>query len=56
MMDNEKIRQFAIKLLREIEIDKTETVDIDSTNYDDGSEGLTITVTYPAMKGGEVNE
>ena len=51
-MNNEKLKQSAAKLLSDVDTDEIETIDVDSTNYDDGSSALTITVTYP-MKGGE---
>jgi|GEM_PF-2487525 len=51
-MNNEKLKESAVILLSDVDTDDIETIDVDSTKYDDGSSALTITVTYP-LKGGD---
>lgn len=35
-------------MLQGVETSETETIQVDVTDYDDGSAGLTIDITYPA--------
>lgn len=50
-MNNKKeLLNVAISALQNIELEKVETVDIDSTTYDDGSCRLTISIDYPEPK------
>lgn len=49
---NEKLKQSALKLIEDIDVGQIESIDISSSDYNDGTNGLTITLTYPA-KGGE---
>lgn len=52
MLSKEKIKQTALELLRDVDVKETESIDIDATDYDDGSSSLTISVTYPEKGGG----
>lgn len=50
-MDNKKeLINLALSALQNIEVEKVETVDINSTTYDDGSCRLTISIDYPEQK------
>ncbi|MBL5768404.1 hypothetical protein [Heyndrickxia sporothermodurans] len=49
-MKNEKMLTVAIEMLRELNPEEFETVQIDNTKYDDGSIGFTVCVTFPATK------
>ena len=53
-MNNKKeLLNLALSALKNIEVEKVETVDIDSTTYDDGSCRLTISIDYPECKDNE---
>lgn len=47
---NEEIIETAIKMLKELDLDEVETIQIDNTKYDDGSVGFNVGVTFPAKK------
>ncbi|MEB6549088.1 hypothetical protein MXL46_08260 [Heyndrickxia sporothermodurans] len=47
-MDNKKMLDTAIEMLQQLSTEGIETVQIDNTNYDDGSVRFTVDVTYPA--------
>lgn len=52
-MNNEQkkaLLETTIKLLSEVNTRETETIDVDSTTYDDGSSSFTVTVNYPIPK------
>lgn len=46
---NKELLSMAIELLSAAKEIKTESVEIDSTNYEDGTLGLSINVVYPAV-------
>jgi len=47
-MKNETLLNRAIELLQGINSDDTETVQIENTQYDDGSTGFNVSITYPS--------
>jgi len=47
---NLEMVKLAIAELEKVQVFKIETIDIDSTNYDDGSSSFTVTVNYPCTK------
>lgn len=49
-MNNEVLIKQAIELLRSVDPDELEIVQIDNTKYDDGSVGLNIGLSYPAAR------
>ncbi len=55
-MKNEILLQQAIELLQAAKPDELETVQINHTNYDDGSVGFTVDLTYPAKDVEETNK
>lgn len=44
------ILDMAVHILKEIKLSEIETIQVNSTKYDDGSQGLTIDITYPEQK------
>ena len=53
-MNNTKILQQAIELLKEVNPVDLETVQINHTKFDDGSVGFNVELTYPASEFEEV--
>jgi len=47
-MENEKILNQAIELLKGLDIANAESVQINNTKYDDGSTCIEVGVSYPA--------
>lgn len=47
-MKNEILLKQAIELLKEVNPDEIETIQINNTKYDDGSIGFSVELTYPA--------
>lgn len=47
-MKNEILLKQAIELLKDVNPDELETIQINHTNYDDGSIGFSVELTYPA--------
>src|SRR5690625_3528408 len=50
-MENEKMLSTAIELLKDIDLEKVEIVQVDNTKYDDGSVGFAVDITFPAEEG-----
>lgn len=50
-MENEKMIEIAIQSLRSFDANSIETVQLNRTQYDDGSTGYTIDITFPATEG-----
>lgn len=46
--ENEIILNNAIDLLENLDLEKIETIQVNSTKYDDNSKGVSIEITYPA--------
>lgn len=47
-MKNETLLNQAIELLKKINADDLEAVQIENTKYDDGSTGFNVSITYPS--------
>lgn len=45
-MSNEKLLEHAIETLRNIDLEKTEGISIETNNYEDGSSYLSINVDF----------
>ncbi|MFK4568391.1 hypothetical protein [Enterococcus sp. UD-01] len=48
--NKEKLMDLAVDILTDTNINELETVDVSETHYDDGSVGVSINLTYPAVK------
>lgn len=46
-MNNAELLKSAIQLLKDVNPDELETVQVNHTKYDDGSVGFTVDLTYP---------
>ncbi len=49
-MKNEQLLKQAIELLKGVNPNELETVQINHTKYDDGSIGFSVELTYPAKE------
>lgn len=47
-MENEKIMNQAIELLKDLDLTNAESVQINNTKFDDGSSLIEVGVSYPA--------
>lgn len=52
-MNNAELLNLAIQLLKDVNSDELETVQVNHTKYDDGSVGFTVELTYPNTMGEE---
>lgn len=48
--NKEKLMDLAVEILNNTKIQELETVEVSETEYDDGSVGVAINLTYPADK------
>lgn len=46
-MSKQRVINQAIELLKSVKVDELEDVQINVCDYNDGSEGITIDLTYP---------
>lgn len=52
-MNNAELLNLAIQLLKDVNPDELETVQVNHTKYEDGSTGFTVDLTYPKTMGEE---
>jgi len=49
-VDKQKLLNSAIEMLSEVDTKDLETVQINVTDYDDGSKGVSVELTFPSEK------
>ncbi len=47
---NERMKHVALDMLKEVNPDEVDTVEVTTSGYEDGSESLQITVLFPQRK------